>query len=117
MRTKIFLLIFGFSFFLNSCNYRTKSNVRFEKNTGIKFPDSVKVIQDRFEDADPDYALYYEFITNEEDCLKILQSLETSREWKKTQDSLTFSKTVNGIIYSIQILVDKKTIIYIEELI
>lgn len=117
MRLKLILLIFGFLFLLISCNYRTPSNVRFETNTDIKFPDSVTVIQDRFEEAGPDYGLFYEFKTKESDCLKILEQLENSNEWKKVQNRLEFQKTNDGIIYNILILKDRNTIIYREELI
>ena len=117
MRAKPVLLIFGFSLLLISCNYRTPSNIRFEKNTGITFPYTVAVLQDRFEESGPDYGLFYEFVIQEKDCLEILERLEGSNEWKKVQDRLEFQKTNDGIIYNIMILKDKNTIIYREELI
>lgn len=100
-----------------SCNYRTPSNVRFEKTTGINLPDSITVIQDRFEDAGPDYELFYEFIITEKICVEILEKLENSNNWKKWNNRLAFERTNNGITYIILIIKKENKIIYREYLI
>jgi len=100
-----------------SCNYRTPSKVRFERITNINLPDSITVIQDRFEESGPDYGLYYELMLKEKDCLNILEKLENSNRWEKTDNRLEFQKTNDGIIYNILILKDDNKIIYREELI
>lgn len=117
MKSKLFLLISGFLFLMFSCNNRTASSIRFEKITGINLPDSITVIQDRFEEVGPDYALFYEFKIKEKNCLEILEKLEKSNDWEKSNDKLEFQKTNDGIIYIILILKDDNKIQYREELI
>lgn len=102
---------------LISCSYRTPSKIRFKKITNLDLPDSITVIQDRFEESGPDYGLFYEFMINEKSCLEILETLEKSNDWEKANNRLEFQKTNDGIIYSILILKDEKKIIYREELI
>lgn len=117
MRLRHFLLLFGLSVLIYSCNYRTPSKIRFEKNTGLNLPDSITVLQDRFEESGPDYELFYKIQIEETGCLKIFEQLDSLNDWEKAQDRLEFQKTNEGIIYNILILKDKNIILYREELI
>ena len=117
MSLRHFLLLFGLSILIYSCIYRTPSNIRFEKNTGLNLPDSIAVLQDRFEESGPDYGLFYKIQIKETDSLEILEQLDNLNDWKKAQDSLEYQKTNDGIIYNILILKDKNIIVYREELI
>lgn len=117
MRLRHFLLLFGLSVLIYSCNYRTPSKIRFEKNTGLNLPDSITVLQDRFEESGPDYGLFYKIQIKETECLEILEQLESLNDWEKVQDRLEFQKTDDGIIYNILILKDENIIVYREELI
>ncbi len=117
MGLKTCLWIFGFLFLLIACNYRTPSNVRFEKSTGIGFPDSATIIQDRFEETGPDYGLIFEFELKEKECSEIYKQLESSSHWKKIEDTPEFIKIDDRIIYKIQILKEKNIVSYQEELI
>jgi len=117
MRLQMYLLILGFSFLMISCNYRTPSKLRFERITKINLPDSITVIQDRFEESGPDFGLIYVFKIKQIDCWKILKKLEKSSDWKKMDNRLEFQKINDGISYSIQVLNAESKIIYQEELI
>ena len=117
MRIRHFLLLFGLSVLIHSCNYRTPSKIRLEKNTGLNLPDSITVLQDRFEESGPDYGLYYKILIKETDCIEIIEQLDNLNDWRKTQDRLEFQKTNDGIIYNILILKEENIIVYREELI
>ena len=116
MRLQIYILILGFSFLIISCNYRTPSNLRFERITKINLTDSITVIQDKFEESGSDFGLIYVFKVKQKDCLKILKKLEKSNDWKKLDNRLEFQKTNDDINYNIQVLNEENKIIYQEEL-
>jgi hypothetical protein len=102
---------------LYSCNYRTPSEIRFEKITKISLPDSITILQDRFEESGPDYGLFYIVVLKENDCEKILKLIKASSDWDKDGNKWKFYKTVNGIIYNIVFSVEECQISYYEDLI
>lgn len=114
MRFK-YLIFFGALFIVIACNYRTPSKERFENNTDINLPNSIVVIEDRFEESGPDYGLFYEFQTDATNCLEILEYLKESNDWKKIGKE--FRKTQDGIIYFISITTNENKVVYREELI
>lgn len=105
------------SLFLNSCDYRTPSNVRFEKITKIALPNSMKVIQDIFEESGPDYSLFFKVSFNENDCLEMLEKIQKSKTWTKDASEWKFYKTIDGITFNIVFSVEKCQISYNEDLI
>lgn len=110
-------LIFIVILFISSCNYRTPSDIRFERTTGIELSDSIIVLQDRFEESGPDYGLYYEFKLFDKDCKKIKRTVSKSKDWKEIEKGWEFHKTIDGIIYMISFSRTDCKIIYREELI
>ncbi len=102
---------------LNSCNYRTPSKVRFEKITGVELSDSIKVIEDRFEESGPDYGLSYKISISKKDCVELTENIEKSKDWTKDGNVWRFHKTIDGITYDIVFSVVECLISYYEELI
>jgi len=100
---------------LSSC--RTPSKVRFEKITGIEISDSITVIEDKFEEAGPDYGLTYVILISKKDCLEISNYLENSKKWRKKGNDWEFHETINGITYDIVFSVRECKITYNENLI
>jgi len=111
------LIIFLIIVFFSSCNYRTPSNIRFTRTTGIELSDSIIVIEDRFEESGPDYGLFYEFKIQEKECMEIINSMSNSKDWKETEIGWEYYKTIDGIIYIISFSKHDCKIIYREELI
>lgn len=111
------ILMFSLIFILSSCNYRTPSKIRFEKITNINLPDSIEVLEDRFESSGPNYGLFYEFKLNEEGCSNFFNQIKKSSEWTKTKKGWEFHKTSEGIIYNIIFINDECEIRYNEDLI
>lgn len=111
------LLIFSLIFILSSCNYRTPSRLRFKKITNITLPDSIDVLEDRFESSGSDYGLFYEFKLKEKDCSFFFNQIKNSSEWNKTKEGWKFHKTDEGIIYNIIFIKDECKIRYNEDLI
>ena len=110
-----YLILLGTLFTVMACNYRTPSKQRFESSTGLTLPNSIVVMQDRFEESGPDYGLFYEFQTNATSCSEILEYLKNSNDWKKNGNE--FRKSQDGIIYFISIVKKENKIVYREELI
>lgn len=117
MKTVKIYWIVMITLMLNSCNYRTPSKERFEKVTGIELSDSIKVIEDRFEESGPDYGLTYKISISKKDCIKQFEIIKKSKDWIKNGNSWRFYKTIDGIMYDIVFSVDKCQISYDEELI
>ena len=103
--------------FINSCNYRTPSKIRFEKITKISLSDSITITEDRFEDSGPDYGLFYKVILEENECAKILKFISESKDWKKDENKWRFYKREDGIIYDIAFSEYDCQISYSEDLI
>jgi hypothetical protein len=113
---KIYLVLI-ITILLNSCNYRTPSKDRFEKITGVELSDSIKVIEDRFEESGPDYGLSYKISISEKDCVKLTENIEKSKDWTKDGNMWRFHKVINGITYDIVFFIVEHQILYSEELI
>lgn len=117
MKSIHFIVFISIMLLMNSCNYRTPSKIRFEKNVGIDLPDSLTIIQDRFEESGPDFGLYYEFQLDEKNCLEFIEKINKSNEWERTKNGWKFRKSDDGIIYSVFFSNDDCEIFYTEELI
>ena len=116
MNLKNFFVIIIIALILKSCDYRTPSKIRFEKITSINLPNSITVIQDRFEESGPDYGLIYEISLNKIECYKILEKIKNSEDWINSNNKWKFDKTTDGIIYQIIFLENECQINYIEEI-
>lgn len=113
---KIYLIVI-LTLLFNSCNYRTSSKVRFEKITGVEFSDSIKVIEDKFEESGPDYGLSYKISISKKDGVGLTDNIVKSKDWVKDGKVWRFHKTIEGITYDIVFSESECLISYNEELI
>lgn len=109
--------LFAVLVLLNSCDYRRSSKDRFEEITQIELPDSIKVLQDRFEESGTDYGLFYKVSLNQKNCLEMLGKIQKSNGWVEKQNEWTCYKTVDGIIYNITFSIENCQIVFNEDLI
>lgn len=99
MKLLIFFWIILILVFFSSC--RTPSKERFEKIIGIELSDSIKVIEDKFEESGSDYGLTYVIIISKKDCLNLSNYIESSKKWSKKETVWEFHETIDGIMYDI----------------
>jgi len=90
-----------------SCNYRTPSRIRFEKNLNIEIPKDIEVVKDDYQSNIQDYSLDYEIRMSKEDCKVLTNSIRSSVYFNpnvvvvyKIDDSLyKDTKGIKGVWY------------------